>query len=138
MAELSPQKSRWPLIGLLIVQLLIGIMLMPAHNFISIYLNEEMAYPVGQVARVIAWGQVAGMVASLVGGSLSDRWGHKRVLVLGVAAMAMGSLIYVFQVPWFIVLTWGIGGVGLGFAAAECVKLFETTRRWDIGSISPP
>ena len=71
MAKISPKKSHWPLYGLLIVQLLTGITLMPTGNFISIYLNEVMAYPVRQVAQVIAWGQVVGMFASLVGGSLS-------------------------------------------------------------------
>ena len=75
-----------------------------------------MTYPVRQVAQVIALGQVVGMAASLVGGSLSDRWGHKRVLVLGVGATATSSLLYLFNVPWIIVLLWAIGSAGLGFA----------------------
>ncbi len=116
MAKLSPKRSYGPLYGLLIVQLLNGITLMPNGNFISIYLNEVMTYPVRQVAQVIAWGQVVGMFASLVGGNLSDRWGHKRVLVLGLGAMALSSLSYVFRVPWTIVLLWGLGGAGIGFA----------------------
>jgi len=116
MVELSQKRKHWPLYGLLIVQLLNGITLMPMSNFFSIYLNEVMAYPVRQVAQVIAWGQIVGMFASLVGGGMSDRWGHKRVLVLGVGAIAMSSLVYVFRVPWLIVILWGIGGAGLGFA----------------------
>ena len=89
MAELSARKSLWPLLGLLIVQLLSGIMLMPANNFISIYLSEVMTYPVRQVAQVIALGQIVGMLASLLGGSTSDRWGHKWGLILGVGGMAV-------------------------------------------------
>ena len=42
--------------------------LMPTGNFFGIYLNEVIAYPIRQVAQVIAWGQVVGMFASLVGG----------------------------------------------------------------------
>ncbi|MFC1998004.1 MFS transporter, partial [Chloroflexota bacterium] len=116
MAEQSFKTSRWPLYGLLTVQLLIGIMLMPANNFLSIYLNEVMGYPVSQVAQVIAWGQVVGMFASLVGGNMSDRWGHKKVLVLGVGGIALSNLLYVFRVPWLIAVFWGIGGAGLGFS----------------------
>jgi MFS family permease len=116
MVELSPKKSHLPIYGLLIIQLLNGITLMPANNFISIYLNEVMAYPVRQVAQVIAWGQVVGMFASLVGGSLSDRWGHKRILVLGIGVTALSRLLYVFRIPWLIVALWGIGGAGIGFA----------------------
>ncbi len=116
MGNLSPHKNRWPLYGLLIVQLLTGITLMPTGNFFGIYLNEVIQYPVQQVALVIAWGQVVGMFASLVGGGLSDRWGHKRVWMLGVGAIAISSLVYVFRAPWIIIILWGLGGAGLGFS----------------------
>lgn len=117
MVESRTKKRNWPLIGFLIVQLLSGIMLIPASNFISIYLNEVIAYPVNQVAQVIALGQVSGMIASLVGGSISDRWGHKWVLVLGVGAMTVSSLLYIFRAPWLVVALWGLGSAGMGFAA---------------------
>jgi DHA1 family multidrug resistance protein-like MFS transporter len=116
MKEIPPPKSHLPLYGLLVVQLLTGITLMPAGNFISIYLNEELVFPVFQVAQVISFGQVVGMAASLVGGNLSDRWGHKSVLILGLGAMALSSLAYVFRIPWLVVLLWGVGGAGIGFA----------------------
>ena len=103
MEKKHPQKVRWPLYGLLIVQLLNGLTLMPASNFISIYLNEVMAYPVRQVAQVIARGQVAGMFASLVGGGLSDRWGHKKMLLLGIVAISLSGLAYVFRVSWLVI-----------------------------------
>jgi MFS family permease len=113
---MSPQKNKMPLFGLLIVQLLNGITLMPKSNFFSIYLNEVMAYPLPQVAQVIVLGQIVGMLASLVGGSLSDRCGHKKVLILGTAAMAFSSLLFVFRIPWLIIVFWGLGSVGLGLA----------------------
>lgn len=116
MVELSRKKSRWPLYGLLIVQLLNGITLMPSGNFISIYLNEILEFPVLQVAQVIAWGQVAGMFASLVGGSLSDRWGPKKILTMGVGAMALSRLAFIFRVPWLVVALWGLSGAGMGLA----------------------
>jgi MFS family permease len=110
------QLNQRPLLGLLIVQLLNGTSLMPSGNFITIYLNELMAYPVLQVAQVIAWGQICGMLASLVGGGLSDRWGHKKVLILGIMSITISSLVYIFRVPWLIVVFWGIAGAGLGFS----------------------
>ncbi len=110
------KKNLWPLTLLLVVQLLGGIMLMPSRNFISIYLNEVIEYPVRQVAQVMAWGQVVGMVASLVGGSLSDRWGHKWLLVLGMGGIAVSSLLYVFRAPWLVAVLWSLGSAGLGFS----------------------
>ena len=114
--ESSTKKNLWPLILLLTVQLLGGIMLMPSRNFFSIYLNETIEYSVGQVAQVMAWGQVVGMVASLVGGSLSDRWGHKWLLALGMGGIALSSLLYVFHVPWLVAVLWSIGSAGMGFS----------------------
>jgi DHA1 family multidrug resistance protein-like MFS transporter len=153
MIRSSPTKKRWPLYGLLVVQLLNGITLMPAGNFISIYLNEVMAYPVRQVAQVIAWGQVAGMFASLVGGNLSDRWGHKRVLLLGVGAIALSSLVYLFRIPWLVVALWGLGGAGIGLAtlsgqgyltlaaSAGALGLFSALYNWGLtvgGAVGNP
>ncbi|HNT73568.1 MAG TPA: MFS transporter [Anaerolineae bacterium] len=116
MSESSSENPPWPLYLLLAVQLLNGMMLMPGRNFISIYLNEIMEYPVRQVAQVMAWGQVVGMVASVVGGILSDRWGHKMLLMLGVAATALSNLLYVLHVPWAVSALWGLGSAGLGLA----------------------
>jgi MFS family permease len=114
--ESSRKKNLKPLILLLIVQLLGGIMLMPARNFISIYLNETIEYSVSHVAQVIALGQVVGMIASLVGGSLSDRWGHKWLLALGMGGITLSSLLYVFHVPWLVAVLWSIGSAGMGFS----------------------
>ncbi|MBN1872627.1 MAG: MFS transporter [Anaerolineae bacterium] len=139
---MTDKKNLWPLILLLVVQLFSGIMLMPSRNFISIYLNEVIEYPVRQVAQVMAVGQVVGMLASLVGGSLSDRWGHKWMLVLGVGGIALSSLLYVFRTPWFIAVLWGMGSAALGFstlssqgyltlaAGASTLGLFSALYNW--------
>jgi MFS family permease len=114
MEKTHTPQSRWPIIGLLLVQLLTGITLSPAANFFGIYLNEVIGYSIRQVAQVMALGRVAGMFSSLLGGGLSDRWGPKRVWILGVGAIALSSLAFVFRIPWLIVLLWALSGVGLG------------------------
>ena len=67
------------------MQLLSGILLAPLGSFLSIYLNEILLYPISLVAVVVALGQGVGMMASLLGGAVSDRLGSKWVLFLGVA-----------------------------------------------------
>jgi MFS family permease len=114
--ELTVSKNRFPLYGLLAVQLLTGIMLMPMSNFLGIFLNEALAFPLSRVAKVIALGQVVGMLASLVGGSLSDRWGKKNTLIVGIAAVSVCCTLYLFRLPWLVLLLWGFGGAGLGFS----------------------
>ena len=114
MEKTPAPHPRWPIIGLMLVQLLNGITLGPAANFFGIYLNEVIGYPIRQVAQVMALGRVAGMFSSLLGGGLSDRWGPKRVWIIGVGAIALSSLAFVLRAPWLIVLLWALSGIGLG------------------------
>lgn len=108
-------RKHLPLYGLLLVQLFMGIMLAPRTNFFGIYLNEVISFPLREVAQVLALGQIVGMFASLVGGSLGDRWGHKWVLCLGMIALAISNLLYNVELPWLVILLWGLGIVGMGF-----------------------
>ena len=110
------KRHLWPLFGLLAVQLLTGMMLMPANSFISIFLNESLSLSIKQVGQVIALGQAVGMIASLLGGSVSDRWGHKRVLILGVGFITISNALFLLHKPWMAVTLWCMGGVGLAFS----------------------
>ncbi len=89
---------------------------MPLSSFFSIYLNEVLLYPIQQVARVIALGQAVGMLGALIGGSLSDNWGHKRVLVLGIAILTTSCLLYLFSVPWLVITLWSLASAGMSLA----------------------
>jgi MFS family permease len=109
------KSKHLPLLGLLVVYLLMGIMLAPRNNFFGIYLNEVIRYPVREVAQVLALGQIVGMFASILGGSVGDRWGHKWTLFLGIIALAIGGLLYTAHIPWLVILLWGVGSGGMGF-----------------------
>jgi len=56
------------------------------------------------------------MAASLLGGGLSDRWGHKRVLILGVGLITLSNLLFLLHASWMVVALWCMGGVGLAFS----------------------
>jgi len=109
----SIKRQHLPLVGLLLVQLLMGIMLSPRANFFGIYLNEVIAFPVAEVAQVLALGQVVNMLSAIAAGSLGDRWGHKWVLVLGMIALAASSLLYNVEIPWLVIALWGVGSLGM-------------------------
>lgn len=107
------KRQHLPLFGLLMVQLLMGIMLAPRANFFGIYLHEVITYPVAQVAQVLALGQIINMLSAVAAGSLGDRWGHKWVLFLGMIALAASSLLYNVQIPWLVIALWGVSSVGM-------------------------
>ena len=106
-------RRHFPLVALLIVQLLMGIMFAPTGNFFGIYLNEVIAYSVSQVAQILALGQVVNMIFAIVAGSLGDRWGHKWVMFLGLLFWAGSSLLYTSQTAEIVILLWAVASMGM-------------------------
>lgn len=105
----------WPVVLLLIVQLLGGIVLAPQRSFFPIYVEEQLGYTAVFISAFVAIGQLMGMIASVVGGALCDALGRKWTLVLGLTGLAFGSLTYLVRAPWLVTLFWAISGLGLGF-----------------------
>ena len=110
-----PRACHWPVVALLIVQLLSGIVLLPQRSFFPIYMEERLEYTMVSVSAFVALGQLLGMIASVVGGTLCDSMGRKWTLVLGLTGFIFGSLAYLIRVPWLVILLWSISGFGLGF-----------------------
>lgn len=111
----SPRAHHWPVVALLIVQLLSGIVLSPQRSFFPIYMEERLAYATISVSAFVAIGQLLGMIASVVGGTLCDIMGRKWTLVLGSIGFVFGSLAYLVRMPWLVILLWSVSGLGLGF-----------------------
>jgi MFS family permease len=113
------KRDHRPLIALLSVQLLVGIMMTPLNNFSGIYLNEVLLYPLPQVAQVIALATIVSMLASILSGSLSDRWGHKWMLFFGLCAITISSLRYVVGTSFGVIGLWFVASIGLGFTGVS-------------------
>ena len=76
--------SRRPITMLLIVQLLNGMAVAAKMNFFLIYVTDELGFATVVAAGLVSLGQVAGIVASVLGGSLNDALGRKWTLVSGL------------------------------------------------------
>ena len=59
------------------------------------------------------------MIASVLSGSLSDRWGHKWILFAGVSLIAISSLLYIVRVPWLVIVLWCTTSAGMGLATVS-------------------
>jgi MFS family permease len=62
-------------------------------TFLPIYLREDLGFSAGLVALYIALAQVVGIGSQPVMGHLSDRLGHKRVLVPALTIFALTFLL---------------------------------------------
>jgi len=105
--------KRWPMIALLIVQLLSGVVFSPLRSFLPIYLNEQLAYSAAAASVWIALGQVVGMAASMLGGALCDNLGHKQTLALGLVGFVLSSLLYLSPLPGWVMILWMLGSAGM-------------------------
>ncbi len=103
-----------PILSLLALQLLSGAVVLPRLSFFPIYLEEQLGYTPLVVSIFALVGQVLGMGAALVGGSLCDFLGRKWTLAMGLGGLALGSLAFVFQAPWLVMALGGVAGLGLG------------------------
>lgn len=114
----TSRESFWqtltrPIVALLALQLLGGMMLSPHLTFFPIYI-KELGYSAMLIANISAAKQVAGLIASLVGGTLSDALGRKRTLLLGNVGSLLSSFVFLIGSPTWIGLLWAIGGLGMG------------------------
>ncbi len=110
-------RQDWPVIPLLGVMLLSGIIIAPQRAFFPVYVEEALGVSAAVVSTFVSLGLVWGMVASLVGGALSDAVGRKWTLALGLVGLGLANLAYLSASPWLVLLFWVLGGLGLGFHA---------------------
>jgi MFS family permease len=102
-----------PILVLLLLQLMGGMMLSPQRTFFPVYV-KELGYPALLISTLATVRQAMGLLASLVGGSLSDLLGRKWTLLLGQIGFLASALIFVSPLPGPIAVLWALGGLGMG------------------------
>lgn len=141
-----------PTLALLALQLMGGMILAPQSTFFPIYV-KDLGYSAMLIANIVTTKQIAGLISSLVGGTLSDSLGRKRTLLLGNAGFLLSSFAFLVVSPNWIGLLWAIGGFGLGLhtlggqsylmdaAAASYLGLISALFNWGYtlgGALSSP
>jgi MFS family permease len=102
-----------PILVLLLLQLMGGMLLAPQRTFFPIYLTE-LGVSAVTLSALAAARQLTGLVASLIGGSLSDTMGKKWTLLAGEVGFALGCLAFLSPRVGWVALLWAASGFGLG------------------------
>jgi MFS family permease len=146
------QALNRPTLALLALQLMGGMILAPQSTFFPIYV-KDLGYSAMLIANIVTAKQIAGLISSLIGGTLSDSLGRRRTLLLGNAGFLLSSFAFLVVSPNWIGLLWTIGGFGLGLhtlggqsylmdaAAAGYLGLISALFNWGYtlgGALSSP
>ncbi len=102
-----------PVTALLAVQFLGGLATSPTRTFLPVYLTE-LGHTTVLVSLVVTAQQVMGLVASWIGGALSDSLGRKRTLLLGQLGAVATAASFLVTSPGLIVVLRALGGFGAG------------------------
>ena len=102
-----------PMLVLLLLQLMGGMVLMPHRAFFPIYV-QDLGYGPTQISLLSAMGMALAMVASLVGGTLSDRLGRKWTLLLGNVGFALGGVLFLTPSLGWLGTLWGVSSFCMG------------------------
>ncbi len=102
-----------PIVVLLLLQLMGGIMLAPYLGFFPIYV-KELGYSAIVISVIVAAKRVAGLAASLLGGTWSDTLGRKRTLLFGNIGFLLAGLVFFTPRPEVIGVLWALSGFGMG------------------------
>ncbi len=110
---LRARNAAWqPALLLIFAQMASGLRDISQFAFFLIYLQEQLGLVPVTISSVVAGAQIAGTVAALLGGALTNRLGSKWVLVCGLILAGAGSLVFQVQSFWLVALLWAIGGGG--------------------------
>jgi MFS transporter, AAHS family, 4-hydroxybenzoate transporter len=95
-----------------------------AISYMAPHIAKEWGLPTAVLGPIFSSALVGLMIGYLVLSPLSDRFGHKRVIVAAVAGFAVCTLVAVWSagVTELIVLRF-LTGLGLGAAAPSCVAM---------------
>jgi MFS family permease len=119
-----------------LVQLAGGMMLGPQRTFFPVYL-QELGHPAVWIATLATVRQVLGMVASLIGGTLSDTLGRKWTLLGGQIGFLLASLAFLSPSTGWIAVLWGASGLGMGLHTLGGQSYLVDAARADaLGTIS--
>jgi MFS family permease len=98
---------------LLLLQLMGGMLLAPHRTFFPVYL-KDLGLSAVLISSLAALRQGTGLIASLIGGTLSDALGRKWTLLAGQVGFVLGGMAFLTpQGGWIAVLS-ALSGFGMG------------------------
>ncbi len=93
----------WIVVGTLFIDLLGSTLLFP---FFALYITQKFGVGMTQAGILLGMSSLFGLIGSLMGGALADRFGRRKLILFGLVFSALSSLL--FGLAWDIRMMYGL------------------------------
>jgi MFS family permease len=127
----------WPIATLLLVQLFNGIVVSAQRYFFPIYVSDGLGGTAILASSLVSIAQAIGMVAAVMGGSLTDSLGRKWTLVIGLGCLVVSSITFFARAPWLVGVLWAVSGLAISLESLGAQSyLIRAAEPKHVGTIS--
>lgn len=136
--DLEPLKAVWkPLTILYFCVFLRSIVQIAFSAFLPLYLHRERGLPLTQASHVLSLYLAAGACGGLMGGSLAERFGPKRVIQTSfLGSVPLLALFFFVNNPWIANAGLILGGLILLFTIPVNVVMAQQLAPSQTGTVS--
>src|SRR5574339_83782 len=86
-------KLFWIIVGTLFIDSLGSTLLFP---FFALYITQRFGVGMTQAGILLGMSSLFGLVGSVVGGALADRFGRRKLILFGLVFSGLSSLLFGF------------------------------------------
>ncbi|MDN6325512.1 MAG: MFS transporter, partial [Corynebacterium sp.] len=108
-----PRALIWGFVGLTIFMIGDGV----ETNILEPFLRDDHGFSTSRVGTLVTVYGISVAIAAFFAAALSDLWGPRRVMILGVSVWVTLELVFLCLAlptsnPWLIFITYGLRGFG--------------------------
>lgn len=112
---------------LYLVVLVEGFLILGSFSYLGAFIERLYHYNYLYIGLIMTAFGVAAVIAGRVSGKLADRFGRKKVLVLGLLSATLADTLFFLRGNMLVVLIIGVALLGLGFMLAHSTLLTVAT-----------
>jgi FSR family fosmidomycin resistance protein-like MFS transporter len=105
-------------------------------QFLPLYLNHERGYTVTEASFALSLYLACGALGGFLGGSLADRIGGRRVILLSMTGSAPFLMLFFFASGWLALAGLALGGLVLLFTIPVNVVMAQQLAPKQVGTVS--
>jgi MFS family permease len=93
----------WIVVGTMFIDSLGSTLLFP---FFALYITQKFGVGMTQAGILLGMSSLFGLIGSIIGGALADRFGRRKLILIGLVFSALSSLL--FGLAWDIRMMYGL------------------------------